>query len=171
MQTIYIGIGSNLEQPLLQVKQAMNELGQLAGCQLLAVSRLYKSRPLTIEDQTSRVALQQPDYTNAVVAIRTERDAVTVLDDCQMIENQHGRIRGEQRWGPRTLDLDLLLVDDKIINQPRLIIPHPGLHQRSFVLYPLQEIAPDDLIIPGHGRLQDLVAQCDDEGLERLSNP
>lgn len=172
MTTIYIGIGSNLDDPLAHVITAIHELGQLDGCQFLSASSLYKSRPLSSPASppasNPMYTGSQPDYINAVVAINTTKDELKLLDDLQDMEHRHGRVREGERWGPRTLDLDILLADDKIINHPRLIIPHPGLHQRSFVLYPLQEIAPD-LIIPGHGSLQELIAQCDDEGLERLS--
>ena len=125
--------------------------------------------PLLSEQQTQSAGLTQSDYINAVVAIETDRDALSLLDDLQAIESQHGRIRTGEHWGPRTLDLDVLLIGDKIINEARLIIPHPGLHERSFVLYPLQEIAPD-LLIPGLNSIRELIAQCDDEGLERISN-
>jgi len=184
MALIYIGIGSNLDDPLSHVREAISELRQLKDCRFQTVSGLYKSRPLPIPqpDQQKAVAPSrehtpeesqaQPDYINAVAAIETDRNALSLLDDLQAIENQHGRVRSAERWGPRTLDLDVLLIDDKIINHARLIIPHPGLHERSFVLYPLQEIAPD-LSIPDHNSkksssLKELVARCDDEGLERL---
>ena len=175
MTTIYIGIGSNLDEPLTHVREAIHEIKQLSDCRFLSASGLYKSRPMLSKQSPQ----EQPDYINAVVAIETNRDEVSLLDDLQAIENSHGRVRKGEHWGPRTLDLDVLLVGDKIINHARLIIPHPGLHERSFVLYPLQEIAPD-LLIPGHGSLdglsgkglplKELIAQCDDEGLERISD-
>lgn len=167
MTTVYIGIGSNLAEPREQVSQAISELRQLKECEFISASSLYKSKPL-IDPQQPLDDSPQPDYVNAVVAIETDRDPLSLLDDLQAIEETHGRRRTAERWGPRTLDLDVLLVGDKIVNHPRLIIPHPGLHERSFVLYPLHEIAPD-LVIPGYGPLTGLVAQCDDEGLERLS--
>ena len=172
MVTVYIGIGSNLDGPLSHVRQAIRELGQLKGCHFLSASSLYKSRPLLVRQRPQ----SQPDYINAVVAIETQivtgHEEVALLDNLQAIEQRHGRVRDGERWGPRTLDLDVLLIGDKIINHARLIIPHPGLHERSFVLYPLQEIAPD-LLIPDHGSrkglpLRELIAQCDDEGLERI---
>jgi 2-amino-4-hydroxy-6-hydroxymethyldihydropteridine diphosphokinase len=169
MTTIYIGIGSNLEDPCRQVRQAINELQQLRGCEFIAASSLYKSQPLVANQPSISDQSPQPDYINAVVALETDREPLSLLDDLQALEAQHGRVRTSERWQPRTLDLDVLLVGDKIINHSRLIIPHPGLHERSFVLYPLQEIAPD-LVIPGYGPLTGLVAQCDDEGLERLGN-
>lgn len=172
MATIYIGVGSNLDNPLQHVRQAIVELGKLSECRFLTASGLYKSPPLTSPLTSPLAPPSQPDYINAVVAIETERDALSLLDELQTIEREHGRVRDGERWGPRPLDLDVLLIDDKIINHARLIIPHPGLHERSFVLYPLQEIAPD-LSIPDHDSqksvsLQELIARCDDEGLERL---
>jgi len=166
MAMVYIGIGSNLAEPHVQVRQAINELRQLKGCELLSASSLYKSKPL-VDPLNVLSDAKQPDYVNAVVAIETDREPLSLLDDLQAIEETHGRVRTAERWGPRTLDLDVLLIDDKIIKHARLIIPHPGLHERSFVLYPLHEIAPD-LVIPGYGPLTGLVAQCDDDGLERL---
>ena len=169
MANVYIGIGSNLAEPREQVRQAIKELQQLQDCQFIAASSLYKSQPLIDNQQSLNDSFPQPDYVNAVVAIETDREPLSLLDDLQALEEIHGRVRKAERWGPRTLDLDVLLIDDKIINHSRLIIPHPGLHERSFVLYPLQEIAPD-LVVPGYGPLAGLVARCDDEGLERLGN-
>jgi len=179
MATIYIGIGSNLDDPVSHVRQAVIELKQLRDCHFLAVSGLYKSRPLESPLKSRQLSPPQPDYINAVIAIKSNRDRLSLLDDLQAIESQHGRVRNGEHWGPRTLDLDVLLIGDKIINETRLIIPHPGLHERSFVLYPLQEIAPD-LLIPdpefaqrNDGKeipLGELIAQCDDEGLERISD-
>jgi 2-amino-4-hydroxy-6-hydroxymethyldihydropteridine diphosphokinase len=169
MTTIYIGIGSNLDDPRTQVKQAIEELKHLTDCQFVAASGLYQSKPLPVEQSDQYYSGTQPDYVNVVVAIETERDPLSLLDDLQAIEVRHGRNRQAKRWAPRTLDLDVLLAGDKIIKHNRLIIPHPGLHERSFVLYPLQEIAPD-LVIPGHGPLAGLVVQCDVEGLERLGD-
>jgi 2-amino-4-hydroxy-6-hydroxymethyldihydropteridine diphosphokinase len=169
MTTIYIGIGSNLDDPYMQVTEAIAELRQLHGCQFIAASSLYRSQALHVQQSDEYYSGAQPDYVNAVVAINTECDPLALLDELQAIEERHGRKRLGKRWAPRTLDLDVLLAGDKIVNHPRLIIPHPGLHERSFVLYPLQEIAPD-LVIPGHGPLAGLVVQCDVEGLERLGD-
>lgn len=166
MTTLYIGIGSNLDEPLVQVRSAIEELQHLAECHVIAVSGLYQSRAMNPPEEPD---LKQPNYINAVIKLATERDELDLLDDLQTMEQRHGRVRTEQRWEPRPLDLDILLADDKTINHPRLIVPHPGLHERSFVLYPLHEIAPD-LMIPGHGSLKELIAHCDYEGLERLSD-
>ncbi len=160
MDTIYIGIGSNLNDPIQQVNMAIEELGQIDDTEMLRSSGLYRSAPLGSADQ--------PDYINAVCALITRAEPIELLDNLQNIEHQHGRVRGGEQWGPRTLDLDILLFGDKIINFDRLIIPHSGLDQRSFVLYPLYEIAPD-LDVPGLGLLQTLIAACDQAGLERIN--
>jgi len=104
----------------------------------------------------------QPDYVNAVMSITTSLTPLALLDILQSIEQQQGRVRGAERWGPRTLDLDLLLYAEQVINLPRLKIPHPGLHERSFVLYPLFEIAPS-LVIPGRGALATLLQHCEND--------
>ena len=159
MTPVYIGIGSNLDHPLNHVKQAILELSQLADSEYLASSALYRSAPLG--------PAEQPDYFNAVSLLQTRLAPLDLLDHLQAIERVHGRVRDGQRWRPRPLDLDLLLYGEKIINDPRLQVPHPGLHVRSFVLYPLQDIDPT-LVIPGHGPLQELIKQCPHIELERL---
>ena len=159
MTTIYIGIGSNLDNPLAHVQQAIAELKQVPQCHYLATSSLYRSAPMG--------PIKQADYINAVSALQTTLKPLPLLDQLQVIESQHGRIRQGERWGPRTLDLDLLLYGEKIINTQRLTVPHPGLHQRSFVLYPLQDIDPD-LLIPGLGPLSLLIRQCPYSALERV---
>lgn len=157
MTDAYIGLGSNLQQPIEQVRQALHALGQIRDTQLLAASRLYRSTPMGPQDQ--------PEYINAVAALATNLNALALLAALQAIEQAQGRVRDGRRWGPRTLDLDILVFGDEIINQPTLQVPHPGLHQRNFVLYPLQEIAPD-LVIPGQGALAVLSRQCPPTGLE-----
>ena len=159
MTDVYIGIGSNLDDPLQHVKQALNELTQLADCRHIASSALYRTPPMGPADQ--------PDYINAVSLLSTGLAPLDLLDQLQGIEQAHGRIRHGQRWGPRTLDLDILIYGEKIINDKRLCVPHPGLHERSFVLYPLQDINPD-LVIPVYGPLAKLVDQCPHHPLERL---
>lgn len=155
----YIGVGSNLDGPEQHTRQAISQLGEIKKCELLQVSSLYRSKPMGPQDQ--------PDYINAVVSIRTSLEPLALLDALQRIEAEHGRVRKGLRWGPRTLDLDVLIYDEKIINMPRLKVPHPGLHERSFVLYPLYEINPD-LTIPIHGSLSDLLIGCSQDGLEKV---
>ncbi|MCW8905626.1 MAG: 2-amino-4-hydroxy-6-hydroxymethyldihydropteridine diphosphokinase [Sedimenticola sp.] len=151
----YIGLGSNLSDPVRQVRQALETLSTLPEVTLLKKSGLYRSSPMG--------PVGQPDYVNGVVQLETRLAPFPLLDLLQAIEQQQGRVRNE-RWGPRTLDLDLLLYGDLKMEGERLTIPHPGMAQRAFVLYPLQEIAPD-LVIPGLGALATLVGQCPKQGL------
>lgn len=159
MTAVYIGIGSNLDQPFDHVTQAIQDLKALPDSDYMATSALYRSAPMGPADQ--------PDYINAVSFLQTRLAALDLLTELQAIEHAHGRIRDAQRWGPRSLDLDLLLYGEKIINDARLQVPHPGLHERSFVLYPLQDINPD-LVIPAYGPLDSLIKQCPPIELERL---
>lgn len=159
MARVFIALGSNLSNPVSQLQQAIQSLGRLEQTSLISTSSFYRSLPMGPPDQ--------PDYINAVVCLETALEPLPLLDSLQHIEQQQGRVRTGERWGPRKLDLDILLYDEQIISNDRLIIPHPGLHERSFVLYPLQEIAPE-LEIPGHGQLARLVAKCDKAGLEQI---
>lgn len=154
----YIGLGSNLDHPQQQLERALTELEGLPHCQLLAHSPLYCSAPLGPADQ--------PDYVNAVAALLTGCSAEALLDQLQAIEQAHQRVR-EQHWGPRTLDLDILLFGEAQITSPRLQIPHPEMAKRAFVLYPLADIAPE-LEVPGLGALSQLMAACPPQGLEPL---
>jgi len=156
--TAYIGLGSNLENPLEQVMSALRELDQLPQSQLLLQSSLYQSAPMG--------PANQPDYINAVAALETRLSAHELLSALQGLELSHQRQRKE-RWGPRTLDLDLLLYGDQSINTERLVVPHPGLAERSFVLRPLFEIAPA-LVLPARQILADLLKACPEAGLQRL---
>jgi 2-amino-4-hydroxy-6-hydroxymethyldihydropteridine diphosphokinase len=155
--TAYIGLGSNLDDPVLHVKRACNELEQLPESHLLVCSSLYRSPPMGPADQ--------PDYINAVAAIETTLAPHQLLAELQAIEQRHGRMR-ERRWGPRTLDLDLLIYADVTLSDETLTLPHPGLAERDFVLYPLQEIAPS-LVVPGLGALDLLVGNCPMNGLSK----
>lgn len=157
MVLAYIGLGSNLEDPMDQVQRAFDELDSLANTHLLKRSLLYQSRAIGPE---------QPDYINAVAQLETNLAPLELLDALQTIEQTHQRVR-LQHWGPRTLDLDLLLYDDKTIQHPRLTVPHAYLTQRSFVLYPLADIDPN-LHLPDGQSLQALLQQCPFEGLTRL---
>lgn len=154
----YIGLGANLAQPLAQLQQAVAALRLLPASQLVAVSSFYGSKPMGPQDQ--------PDYVNAVAALDTELSAEALLDALQQIEQQQGRQRKDERWGPRTLDLDILLYGDDIINSERLTVPHYGLKQREFVLYPLAEIAPN-LRLPDGSVLSSLLQQVPLNGLQK----
>lgn len=139
MQCVYLGLGANLNTPKKQLDNAIVALKALPNCEFVAVSHYYASKPMGPKDQ--------PDYVNAVACIKTSLAPEALLDLTQAIELEHGRIRKSQRWGARTLDIDILLFGEQIINTERLIVPHYGLHEREFVVYPLQEIAPA-LILP-----------------------
>jgi 2-amino-4-hydroxy-6-hydroxymethyldihydropteridine diphosphokinase len=152
---VYVGIGSNLNGPVDQVTCALDELGEIPDSCCFACSRLYSSKPMGPPDQ--------PDYVNAVAGLSTRLGAYDLLGQLQRIEDAHGRVR-KAHWGPRTLDLDLLLYGEQVIDTPKLKVPHPGLHLRPFVLYPLQEIAPAALHVPGRGILNKLVEQCPEPG-------
>ncbi|MCC6202050.1 MAG: 2-amino-4-hydroxy-6-hydroxymethyldihydropteridine diphosphokinase [Gammaproteobacteria bacterium] len=149
----YIGVGSNLADPVRQVRAALVALGGLKQTRLLRCSSLYVSAPLG--------PAEQPDYINAVAAIATELDPEALLTQLQDLERAAGRIRAPDglRWGPRVLDLDLLLYGMLRQRSATLTLPHPGIGQRAFVLRPLLEIAPD-LTIPGLSPLEQLLQQC-----------
>lgn len=134
MERVYIAIGSNLNDPLQQVQSAIKELHQLPDTKPVTVSSFYRSKPMGPQGQ--------PDYLNAVIALDTELLPATLLEHTQSIELMHGRIRKADRWGPRTLDLDIMLYGQQIMQTAYLTIPHYGLKEREFMLYPLAEIAP-----------------------------
>jgi 2-amino-4-hydroxy-6-hydroxymethyldihydropteridine diphosphokinase len=141
-QPAYIGVGSNLDEPRDQVRQAILELKELPDCVVTAVSALYQSAPMGPQDQ--------PDFINAAVAMLTHMTPHQLLDALQIIEDDHGRRRDGQHWGPRTIDLDLLVFGGMRISDKVLTVPHPGIRERNFVLLPLCELAPQ-LIVPGVG--------------------
>ncbi|WP_025131272.1 2-amino-4-hydroxy-6-hydroxymethyldihydropteridine diphosphokinase [Pseudomonas sp. PH1b] len=159
MEQIYIGMGSNLAAPEEQLRSAIEALAQLPDSQLRGVSAFYQSDSLLPG---------QPRYTNAVAALASSLQPLALLDALQAIENQQGRERNE-RWGPRTLDLDILLFGDRLIDEPRLKVPHYHMQARPFVLYPLAELAPADLQLADGRSLQELLAACPFVGLERLA--
>ena len=154
----YIGLGSNLDNPESQLKTAIEALTGLPQTRLQARSSLYRSAPMGPQDQ--------PDYLNAVVQLSTGLEPEALLDKLQGIEQAQGRVRA-QHWGPRTLDLDILLYGEDVVATERLKIPHPGIAERSFVLYPLAEIN-GQLEIPGLGGVRSLMEQCPAAGLSRL---
>ncbi len=156
----YIGLGSNLGDPVVRIEQGRRAIAALDGVREQAFSSLYRSRPLGPQDQ--------PDFINAVMAVDTTLPAQDLLRALQAIETAQGRVRSGERWGPRTLDLDLLLYGTACIRTESLTVPHYGIAERPFVLYPLAEIAPEDLYIPGKGMLKTLLQRCPPEGLERL---
>lgn len=159
MNKVFIGLGSNLNDPLSQLKKAIETLKKIKTINLVSTSSFYGSSPMGPQDQ--------PDYINAVVELSTNLKAEQLLDELQKIENNQGRVRS-QRWGARTLDLDILLYGSEVINTPRLTVPHNGISERNFVLYPLSELVDADFEIPNAGSMQDLLAACPMNELERL---
>lgn len=137
--TCFIGLGSNLAAPQQQIKNALDALAKAPNTQVMQTSSLYSSKPMGPQDQ--------PDYVNAVVEIKTQLTPHNLLSELQQIELSQGRVRKDQRWGPRTLDLDIILYGDLQVQTDSLTIPHYGMKTREFVLYPLHEIAPD-IILP-----------------------
>lgn len=154
----YVGLGSNLDQPQQQVLQALQALDRIPATRLVAHSRLYRSAPIG--------PAGQPDYINAVAALDTALEPHALLHALQAIEQRHGRVRA-LRWGPRTLDLDLLLYGDVRLADAELTVPHPEMLNRNFVLYPLFEIAPA-LRLPDNGTLREWVSRMAADGLEVL---
>lgn len=159
MIKVYIGLGSNLDDPQAQLKKATVALGTIPSCSVVKTSSFYKSKPVGPQDQ--------PDYINAVVELATGLSAPVLLDYLQGIENEHGRQR-EQRWGARTLDLDILLFGEEVIHDDRLVVPHVEMHKRGFVLFPLEEIAPD-CVIPDIGSVHALLQQVNTDDMVKLA--
>jgi 2-amino-4-hydroxy-6-hydroxymethyldihydropteridine diphosphokinase len=155
----YVALGANLGNPELTVKAAIKALDSIPLTQRVAVSSLYRTAPVGLRNQ--------PDFINAVVALDTRLSPQGLLDELFEIEQEFGRQRSVKN-APRTLDLDLLLHDDNVLATPTLILPHPRMHQRAFVLAPLAEIAPA-IVIPGHGAVGPLLAACTDQHVERLA--
>lgn len=158
MVLAYIGLGSNLDEPLRQIHRAKQALSDLDETSLTSFSSIYSSKPL---DGTT-----QPHYLNAVAKLETTQPPLTLLQALQNIENQQLRER-TVHWGPRTLDLDLLLYGQEQIELPDLHVPHPGIPRRDFVLWPLHELA-SDLNIPGMGAIQSLLDALPDNGIRKL---
>lgn len=145
----YIGLGSNLSTPIDQVNNAITEIQKIPDSIVNNVSSLYLSKPMGPQDQD--------DYINAVLQLETSLSAIALLDALQHIENNAGRVRKDNRWGARILDLDIILFGDEVINSKRLTIPHYGMQEREFVLLPLAEISPS-LILP-NGKSVKLLSQ------------
>jgi len=156
---VYIGIGSNLENPVAQVLEAVEELEMIPDTILAERSTLYSGKPMGPEDQ--------PDYVNAVVAMDTLLSADELHKALISIEDLQGRTRGGDKWGPRIIDLDLLLYGNSTIDTPTLTVPHPGMHERDFVIIPLEEVA-GNLKIPGQGHLYSLINKCKSHSLKKL---
>jgi 2-amino-4-hydroxy-6-hydroxymethyldihydropteridine diphosphokinase len=157
----YVGIGSNLNSPADQVRSALQDLRQIPQSVLVSSSSLYRSAPMGPPDQ--------PDFINAVAAVLTQCSADDFLRNLARIEHEHGRQRGAEKWGPRVLDLDLLVFGAHQQSSASLTLPHPGIAARNFVLLPLSEIAPQ-LWVPGLGSVASLlsVLGTDSAGIEKI---
>jgi 2-amino-4-hydroxy-6-hydroxymethyldihydropteridine diphosphokinase len=154
----YIGLGSNLDEPSSQIERAIELLDSIPRTRLVSRSSLYESAPLG--------PVEQPDFVNAVAEILTSLDASSLLTHLQEIERSQGRTR-DVRWGPRILDLDLLIFGDAEIHLPELTVPHPGIAKRNFVLLPLREIAPE-FEVPGLGRIADIAVNESEPRISRI---
>jgi len=157
----YVGLGSNLDMPLRQIEAGFASLARLPETLLVAQSRRYRSRPLGPQDQ--------PDFVNAAAGLLTRLDAETLLAELKRLEAGLGRAQPVVRWGPRRIDFDLLVFGTETREGPVLTLPHPGITQRNWVLYPLSEIAPS-LRVPGLGPVSVLAARIGDAGIEPLGN-
>lgn len=156
----FVGLGSNLDDPTGQVERAFADLDRLPATELVRRSRLYRTEPVGWREQ--------PDFVNAVAELETALEPRPLLEGLQAIERAHRRVRTRPN-GPRTLDLDLLVFGARVLSEPDLVIPHPRLHERAFVLVPLNELAPE-LMVPGQGTVATLFARVDRRGVDVLSN-
>jgi len=156
MTLAYIALGSNQASPLEQVSSALEAIAALPQSQLLAISSFYRTPPLGPQDQ--------PDYLNAAVALETALSAEELLSQTQRIEQEHGRVRKAERWGPRTLDLDIMLFGREVIHTDRLIVPHYDMRNRAFMLVPLLDIAPE-CRLPDNTSVSDILAGLSREGI------
>jgi 2-amino-4-hydroxy-6-hydroxymethyldihydropteridine diphosphokinase len=155
----YVGLGSNLQGPERQLEDAFELLAGIPRTRLIKTSSLYRSSPFG--------GVEQPDFVNAAAALMTLLSAAELLIELQRIENERGRERGDVQWGPRVLDLDLLVYSNQKINEHDLIVPHPGIGERNFVLLPLGEVAPG-LIIPGLGHIERLDVSLGEPAISRI---
>ncbi len=155
MARAFVALGSNLDDPRVQVLRGFYALARLPQTKLIAGSRLYRSAPWGVRGQ--------PDFVNAAAEFETQLNPHELLDVLLAVERAAGRERDGERWGPRVLDLDLLLYGDRMLHEPGLTLPHPHLHERAFVLLPLHDIAPD-LEVPGRGCVRELLARVDASG-------
>lgn len=162
MTRVFVALGSNLDDPRTQVLRGFEALSRLPRTTVLARSRLYRSAPWGVIDQ--------PGFVNAATELETALAPRGLLDGLLDLERAAGRDRTGQRWGPRILDLDLLLYGNVELDEPGLRLPHPHLHERAFVLLPLADLAPD-LEVPGRGRVRELLGRVDVGGCMPMGNP
>jgi len=160
-EVVYLGLGANLDGPREHVERAAGALAALPASRLEGLSRLYRTAPVG--------PAEQPDYINAAARVVTRLPPRALLSALQDIERAHGRVRDGTRWGPRTLDLDMLVFGGRHVAWPGLVLPHPQIRRRAFVLVPLADVAPADLAIPGQGRLDVLLAAVPKDGVAPLA--
>ena len=156
---VYVGLGSNLDNPVKQVESALGKLAAIPRTRLIRQSSLWRSEPFG--------GVEQPEFVNAAASLLTSLEPLGLLLELQRIENESGRNRDEVRWGPRILDLDLLVYAGQTIDLPELQVPHPGIAERNFVLLPLKEIAPL-ISIPGLGLLRNISTEACATGISRI---
>jgi 2-amino-4-hydroxy-6-hydroxymethyldihydropteridine diphosphokinase len=157
---VYIGVGSNLSNPRLQVRNAIAQITQAENITLISASSLYISKPMGPQDQD--------DYVNAVICIETNLAPLELLDTLQAFENQAGRVRKDNRWGARILDLDILLFGELVMDTQRLTLPHYGIKEREFVIFPLEEIT-EGFILPDGDSVKFLSQSIEHNGMKRIS--
>lgn len=155
---VFVALGSNLGDREGHLLQGAEDIAEVAECTELLMSSIYETAPMGPQDQ--------PDYLNAVCSFQCELEPRVLLAELKLIERQHGRIQSTERWRARPLDLDILLFAEQRISSAELTVPHPGIAQRSFVLWPLAELAPE-LVVPEHGAVQQLMQQCQPLGIKR----
>ena len=160
MPLAHVGLGSNLGDSLSIFRSVLDDFAQHQATEVVAVSSFYVTKPLG--------SVQQADYLNAVTSLKTQLSPHQLLSLLQSLELQYGRERSGKNWESRTLDLDVLLYDDLIINDPDLAVPHPGMLERDFVLFPLYEISPQ-VMIPGFGLLSKALQGCKNRGMKKLN--
>jgi 2-amino-4-hydroxy-6-hydroxymethyldihydropteridine diphosphokinase len=160
MIDVYLGLGSNLAEPSVQISRALRSLTKVKDTSVVSCSSLYASLPMGPKDQAN--------YVNAVVYLHTNLAPLELLAATQAIELEQGRERKNERWGPRTLDIDILIYGNELINNDELVVPHYGMNVREFVLYPLLELNPQ-LCLPGGEILADIAKNCPVNGLSILS--
>ena len=157
--TATVAVGANLGNARMNVTRALHELYRIGGTRVRAQSDMYRSAPVG--------PAGQPDYINAAAVLETSLTPLELLDALQVVEDRFGRDRSVERWGPRAIDLDMVTYQEQRISEERLTLPHPEAHHRCFVLVPLAQIAPE-ILIPGYGRVRDLVGKCDTGKVQRL---
>jgi len=157
----WIGLGTNVGEGPVQLRQALKLLNRDPSIEVLRSSVFFRTEPWGFT--------RQAGFTNAVAELSVQIEPLQLLELLKKIEEKMGRKPGSRRWGPRCIDLDILLFDERILFLPELTVPHPRMHRRAFVLIPLYDLEPD-LVIPARGKLQALIERLDDKGVSRLTD-